>query len=74
MDIENQTALKANMVRQVKIGTADERGWYIADNTLHYLYNDGSIHEGVNCPHKKCGAFWKTRECAQSFFDEWKAI
>lgn len=73
----NNNAQKEFMIRNVKISSIDERGWYIVaggiSGGVDYLYSDGIIREGVKS--KDAGdavAFWKTEVDAKVFFEKWK--
>jgi len=68
---------KEFMIRNVKINSIDERGWYIVAGGIRggidYLYSDGIIRGGVQS--KGAGGaigFWLTEEAASSFFQKWK--
>ena len=67
---------KEFMVKNVKIDTVDDRGWYIVAGGINggvdYLYSDGIIREGVYSAHREdASAFWPTEELARSFFEKW---
>jgi len=63
-------------IENVKINTADDRGFYITDwnsngnGGVWYLYADGVLRIGTFS--LESSAFWITREDATEFFNKWK--
>lgn len=47
----------------------DKRGWYICLGRSQYLNKDGTITFGIKDEEK---SFWKTKEDAEKFIDEWE--